>query len=197
MAPTWALLLECQPMGIEQDIIEDTGIFQKVIQEHRKPNRPCSRNEESDYWMLHTTTSWTERHLEQDKEVVKDKIVQAFSELVQKAVLVKRVQLHRWRYAQVSKGIKEEFWANSEQTLFCAGDTFGFDPEHNGNLGLQRAFIKRWLQLYFENTQTEKRKDRQSLNLKIVFNATGALMLASLNPCGSLLLVRIVVLLKS
>lgn len=141
MEPVWALMLECQPMGIEQDIFEKTGDFQKVIQENRKPQRACSQNEDSDYWMIHMTTDWTVEHLECDEDMVKEKIVEAFSALVKKTVMVKKAQAHRWRYAQVSQGVAAEYWANPEETLFCAGDAFGFNPKEGAGFGVQRAVL--------------------------------------------------------
>jgi len=101
--PCWAVMVSLrggEPVGA--DVVEDReGVVAWAAREGSKPGRVVPPGE--DMWTLHASTSWSEAHLEDSPESVRDVLTSAFVERhVRGAVTVVHAKAHRWRFARGS-----------------------------------------------------------------------------------------------
>ena len=139
MAPVWTVLLECDALGLDEDVLEDIGICQKIIQESQKPNHQGALNNELDHWIIHSHCGWALENIEEDKDRIGTLLISAFSRGINQPIVVRQRQVHRWRYAHSLEGSREAFWVNQEGNLYCAGDGFCFGDASARDFGIERA----------------------------------------------------------
>jgi renalase len=120
MAATWALML-----GFENDFATDfdalfvnQGPLAWLARNDAKPGR------QGHAWVAHATASWSEKHLEDEPEVVANALLEAFGELVSipAGISPALCQAHRWRYALSSSPFDQGPMIDADQNLVVAGD---------------------------------------------------------------------------
>lgn len=141
-ASAWTVLLQCERLGLRADYLQKIGIIKAAICESRKPSHGSQLDQGYDHWVLHAIESWSTEQIEADKEYVQQALLTEFSNQIHHKITPIQVQVHRWRYANVTKGCSEQYWVNSSQNLYQAGDGFCWQAEHSHkNRGVERAIL--------------------------------------------------------
>ena len=83
-----------------------------------KPGRP------DDYSLLvHSTNDWAEEHLDDDMDAVKEYLCSQLAKIIgQNVYSAQHIDLHRWRYANISKQDQNILFIDSESKLAACGD---------------------------------------------------------------------------
>lgn len=101
--PCWAVMVSLRGGApLAADVLEDrAGAVAWAAREGSKPGRVVPSGE--DMWTLHASTAWSEAHLEDSPESVRDALTSAFVQRhVRGAVTVVHAKAHRWRFARGS-----------------------------------------------------------------------------------------------
>ena len=121
IAPCWALMLVFET-PFDPGFDAQKSYSDDLAWIARNGSKP-GRNSAKDCWVVHASPSWSERHLELDREAAAVKMI----ELVQGASADRIPEIvyasaHRWRYALTTKPLGRPFLASSDNTLFIGGD---------------------------------------------------------------------------
>ncbi|MCA3013481.1 MAG: FAD-dependent oxidoreductase [Myxococcaceae bacterium] len=120
LAPTWAVMLGfAGSLGLDFDEAQVTvGPLGWLGREASKPERrPGER------WVLHASTAWSQRHVDEAPEVVLPQLVDAFFATTGAArVSPTTAMAHRWRYAQVATPLGEPCALHESGRVVACGD---------------------------------------------------------------------------
>jgi renalase len=144
VAPCWTLMLAfpqaSQPnlshLGPQWNAARSTHHrIAWLARESSKPGRsPIER------WTVQASPDWSERHLEDDAERVKDKLLKAFTEVTGIRAEPPYAVVHRWRYAQTITPLgKSHLWDASTGIGACGDWCIGHRVEDGFISGLEMA----------------------------------------------------------
>jgi renalase len=136
MAPCWSMMLGFQDsLGLRFD-----GAWvhnSRLGWIARDASKPLRRPGE--HWVAHATPAWSEEHLDDDPERVKEKLLKAFHEATGSQVQPVYADVHRWRYAQaVSTAAGDCLWDGGAGIGAC-GDWFAAGLDGSGRV--ENAFL--------------------------------------------------------
>jgi renalase len=106
-----------------------------LARESSKPGRsPIER------WTVQASPEWSERHLEDDAERVKAKLLKAFTEVTGIRAQPPHAAVHRWRYAQTQQPLgKTHAWDAKSRIGACGDWCLGHRVEDGFVSGLEMA----------------------------------------------------------
>jgi predicted NAD/FAD-dependent oxidoreductase len=106
MLPCWAVMLGFSaPVSLPFDAaFVNTGPLRWIARDNSKPARP-----DSETWVLHANTAWSEQHLEDSPDAVVKALTQAFNAFG--GPTPDRAIAHRWRYSQPASSPKPDVCA--------------------------------------------------------------------------------------
>lgn len=106
-----------------------------LARESSKPGRgPIER------WTIQANTEWSQRHLEDDAERVKAKLLRGFTEITGIRAEPPYAEVHRWRYAQTSKPLGKTHAWDAQSGIGACGDwCLGHRVEDGFVSGLEMA----------------------------------------------------------
>ena len=148
MEPCWAGLLEA-PARV--DVAWDgafcelaSGVLGWVARDSSKPGRQA-RDGPGDgpgggveRWVLHARSDWSARHLEESGDVVAQRLLGAFEELIGDRV-VGRLQVHRWRFARGESPVAGPLVGARARVVACGDWAAGGRVEGAFSSGLAAA----------------------------------------------------------
>jgi renalase len=144
VAPCWTLMLAfpqaVQPtmayLGPQWNAARSTHHrIAWLARESSKPGRsPIER------WTVQASPQWSERHLEDDAERVKAKLLKAFTEVTGIRAEPPHADVHRWRYAQTTEPLgKSHAWDAKSRIGLCGDWCLGHRVEDGFVSGLEMA----------------------------------------------------------
>jgi renalase len=144
VAPCWTLMLAfpqaAQPalahLGPQWNAARSTHHrIAWLARESSKPGRgPIER------WTVQASPEWSERHLEDDAERVKAKLLKAFTEVTGIRAEPPYAEVHRWRYAQTTQPLgKSHLWDAKLGIGACGDWCLGHRVEDGFVSGLELA----------------------------------------------------------
>ena len=144
VAPCWTLMLAfpqaIQPnlphLGPQWNAARSTHHrIAWLARESSKPGRsPIER------WTVQASPDWSQRHLEDDAERVKAKLLKAFTEVTGIRAAPPYAEVHRWRYAQTTAPLgKSHLWDESSGLGACGDWCLGHRVEDGFVSGLEMA----------------------------------------------------------
>ncbi|MES2192121.1 MAG: FAD-dependent oxidoreductase [Pseudomonadota bacterium] len=106
-----------------------------LARESSKPGRgPIER------WTVQASPDWSERHIEDDDERVKAKLLKAFTEVTGIRAAPGHAEVHRWRYAQTMQPLgKSHLWDAKAGIGACGDWCIGHRVEDGFISGLEMA----------------------------------------------------------
>jgi renalase len=106
-----------------------------LSRESSKPGRgPIER------WTVQASPEWSQRHLEDDAERVKAKLLKAFTEVTGIRAEPPHAAVHRWRYAQTTKPLgQSHLWDQGANIGACGDWCIGHRVEDGFISGLEMA----------------------------------------------------------
>jgi hypothetical protein len=144
VAPCWTLMLAfpqaAQPnlahLGPQWNAARSTHHrIAWLARESSKPGRS-----QLERWTVQASPDWSERHLEDDAERVKAKLLKAFTEVTGIRVEPPFAQVHRWRYAQTTEPLgKSHLWDGKTNIGVCGDWCLGHRVENGFISGLELA----------------------------------------------------------
>jgi renalase len=144
VAPCWTLMLAfpqaVQPamahIGPQWNAARSTHHrIAWVARESSKPERGGVER-----WTVQASPEWSERHLEDDAERVKAKLLKAFTEVTGIRAQPPYAQVHRWRYAQTTEPLGKSHLWDAKLGLGACGDwCLGHRVEDGFVSGLEMA----------------------------------------------------------
>ena len=144
VAPCWTLMLAfpqaAQPalahLGPQWNAARSTHHrIAWLARESSKPGRgPIER------WTVQASPEWSERHLEDDAERVKAKLLKAFAEVTGIRAEPPYAEVHRWRHAQTTQALGKTHAWDAESRIGACGDwCLGHRVEDGFVSGLEMA----------------------------------------------------------
>ncbi len=144
VAPCWTLMLAfpqaAQPtlphLGPQWNAARSTHHrIAWLARESSKPGRgPVER------WTVQASPEWSQRHLEDDAERVKGKLLKAFTEVTGIRAEPPHAEVHRWRYAQTTRPLGKPFaWDAASSIGLCGDWCLGHRVENGFVSGLEMA----------------------------------------------------------
>ena len=121
IAGCWALLVQF-PARIDVDydgaFVQDSPLSW-VARNSSKPGR----NPDTETWILHASGDWTQRHLEEPPETIRERLLDAFWDATGVAALPPSyVVAHRWRYALPTELLPDRFLFDGDLKIGACGD---------------------------------------------------------------------------
>ena len=126
VAPCWTLMLAfpqaAQPklahLGPQWNAARSTHHrIAWLTRESSKPGRgPIER------WTVQASPEWSQRHLEDDAERVKAKLLKAFTEVTGIRAEPPFAEVHRWRYAQTTEPLGKSYLWDAKLGIGACGD---------------------------------------------------------------------------
>ncbi|MFK8053871.1 MAG: FAD-dependent oxidoreductase, partial [Woeseiaceae bacterium] len=115
LTPCWAVMLRTEAPHSEYDagFVEGSPIAWLATDQ---------ATDGSYCWVLHASTSWSEEHLEEEPEQIRDQLVTAFSLLTQLTVIEDSATAHRWRFARVLNPLGDECLFDPTTGIGACGD---------------------------------------------------------------------------
>ncbi len=144
VAPCWTLMLAFPLAG--QDKLPHLGPqwnaarsthhrIAWLARESSKPGR-----EAIERWTVQASPDWSQRHLEDDGERVKGKLLKAFTEVTGIRAEPNYATVHRWRYAQTTEPLgKSHLWDAKSRLGACGDWCLGHRVENAFVSGLEMA----------------------------------------------------------
>ncbi len=83
-----------------------------------KPERDAGQ----DCWVAHASAHWSETHLEVDKDIAKEHLIDLIRSMRGELPEVTYAAAHRWRYALTTTPLGQPYIHSSDQTLLVGGD---------------------------------------------------------------------------
>ena len=144
VAPCWTLMLAfpqaVQPnlahLGPQWNAARSTHHrIAWLARESSKPGRSLVER-----WTVQASPQWSERHLEDDAERVKAKLLKAFTEVTGIRAEPPYAEVHRWRYAQTTNPLgKSHAWDAVSRIGLCGDWCLGHRVEDGFVSGLEMA----------------------------------------------------------
>ena len=123
MEPCWAVMVSCPlSLGLEFDgaFVEESPLGW-VARNDAKPGRPPG-----EAWVLHASPEWSREHLELDREVAAQWLVDALCEAVGRDLPPPAsLTAHRWRFALPMNPLAEPCLFDRELAVAACGDWAG------------------------------------------------------------------------
>ena len=122
VAPCWTLMLAFpnadKPLGPKWNASHsEHKRVSWVARESSKPERtPLER------WTVQANAAWSERHLEDDPQRIKEKLLKAFAEITGIHAQPPHAEVHRWRYAITQQPLGKPFLWDAKSGLGICGD---------------------------------------------------------------------------
>lgn len=119
--PCWTLMAAfAERLPIDADILRDDaltpgGAIDVAVRDSAKPGHAAGER-----WVVHATPDWSQRHLEQDPESVRDSLLGALAMAADIALpepLFARA--HRWRYARSGRARTSRLWNDAIRLGVC------------------------------------------------------------------------------
>jgi len=106
-----------------------------LARESSKPGR-----ESIERWTVQASPEWSQKHLEDDAERVKAKLLKAFTEITGIRATPSHADVHRWRYAQTTAPAgQSHFWDAKAGIGLCGDWCLGHRVEDGFVSGLEMA----------------------------------------------------------
>ncbi len=106
-----------------------------LARENSKPGR-----ERIERWTVQASPEWSQKHLEDDAERVKAKLLKAFTEITGIRATPSHADVHRWRYAQTTAPAgQSHFWDAKAGIGLCGDWCLGHRVEDTFVSGLELA----------------------------------------------------------
>jgi predicted NAD/FAD-dependent oxidoreductase len=140
VAPCWTLMLAfpqaAGPLGPAWHAARSTHHrIAWLAREASKPGR-----EAIERWTVQASPEWSQRHLEDDEERVKAKLLRAFTEVTGIRAEPGHAQVHRWRYAQTTQALgRSHLWDKRSGIGLCGDWCLGRRVEDAFVSGLELA----------------------------------------------------------
>jgi len=144
VAPCWTLMLAfpqaVQPtmahLGPQWNAARSTHHrIAWLARESSKPGRSLIER-----WTVQASPAWSERHLEDDAERVKAKLLRAFTEVTGIRAEPPYASVHRWRYAQTTEPLGQSHaWDAASRIGLCGDWCLGHRVEDGFVSGLEMA----------------------------------------------------------
>ncbi|MDP1739998.1 NAD(P)/FAD-dependent oxidoreductase [Polaromonas sp.] len=144
IAPCWTLMLAfpqamqptLQHLGPHWNAARSTHHrIAWLARESSKPGRGAIER-----WTVQASPEWSERHLEDDAERVKAKLLKAFTEVTGIRAQPSHADVHRWRYAQATQPLdKSHVWDARSRIGACGDWCLGHRVEEAFVSGLEMA----------------------------------------------------------
>jgi len=144
IAPCWTLMLAfpqaLQPtlshLGPQWNAARSTHHrIAWLARESSKPGRSAIER-----WTVQASLEWSGRHLEDDDERVKAKLLKAFTEVTGIRAEPTHAVVHRWRYAQTTEALGQPCLWDAPSRIGCCGDwCLGHRVEDGFVSGLEMA----------------------------------------------------------
>lgn len=144
IAPCWTLMLAfpqamqptLQHLGPHWNAARSTHHrIAWLARESSKPGRGAIER-----WTVQASPEWSERHLEDDAERVKAKLLKAFTEVTGIRAQPSHADVHRWRYAQTTQPLdKSHVWDAKSRIGVCGDWCLGHRVEEAFVSGLEMA----------------------------------------------------------
>ncbi len=124
VAPCWTLMLAfpqaVQGSGFGPQWQAAHGQHHRISWLARESSKP--EREPIERWTVQASPAWSQRHLEDDAERVKAKLLRAFTEITGIRAQTPHAQVHRWRYAQTLKPLGQSHVWDASQRIGLCGD---------------------------------------------------------------------------
>lgn len=116
--PCWTAMAAFDgPVSIDRDRLTNLGIIGSAVRNSAKPGRVGP-----EAWVLQANADWSRAHLEDDRELVDQTLLKAFSDGITIGMpAVIATSVHRWRYAKAGALKRQAFW-NPSIRLGACGD---------------------------------------------------------------------------
>lgn len=144
VAPCWTLMLafpqalhpELPHLGPDWNAARSTHHrIAWLARESSKPGRGALER-----WTVQASADWSERHLEDDAERVKAKLLKAFAEVTGIRAAPPFAAVHRWRYAQTTEPLGQSFaWDGAARIGMCGDWCLGHRVENAFVSGVEMA----------------------------------------------------------
>jgi len=144
VAPCWTLMLAfpqaVQPnlsyLGPQWNAARSTHHrIAWLARESSKPGR-----ESIERWTVQASPEWSQKHLEDDAERVKAKLLKAFTEITGIRATPSHSDVHRWRYAQTTAPAGQSYFWDAKAGIGLCGDwCLGHRVEDGFVSGLEMA----------------------------------------------------------
>ncbi len=122
VAPCWTLMLAFPqasgPLGPTWQAAR--SVHHRIAWLTRETSKPGRGTIER--WTVQASPAWSERHLEDDDERVKAKLLRAFTEITGIRAEPGHAQVHRWRYAQTLQALGQSHLWQAQSGLGLCGD---------------------------------------------------------------------------
>ncbi len=106
-----------------------------LARESSKPGR-----ETTERWTVQASAKWSQEHLEDDADTVRNKLLRAFGEITGVLTEPNHSQVHRWRYSRTVKPLGEAYVWHRKQSIGICGDwCLGHRVEDGFISGLEMA----------------------------------------------------------
>lgn len=131
LSPCWAMMLSFPlPLELGYDGAWVSGSrLAWIARDNAKPE-----HRDGERWVAHASTDWSVRHLEDDEERVKEKLLKAFHEATGSQVQPIHASAHRWRYAQALAPLAEDCLWRPRLRIGACGDWFAAGLEGCGRV---------------------------------------------------------------
>lgn len=131
LSPCWAMMLSFPlPLELGYDGAWVSGSrLAWIARDNAKPE-----HRDGERWVAHASSDWSVRHLEDDEERVKEKLLKAFHEATGSQVQPIHASAHRWRYAQALAPLAEDCLWRPRLRIGACGDWFAAGLEGCGRV---------------------------------------------------------------
>lgn len=131
LSPCWAMMLSFPlPLELGYDGAWVSGSrLAWIARDNAKPE-----HRDGERWVAHASSDWSVRHLEDDEERVKEKLLKAFHEATGSQVQPIHASAHRWRYAQALAPLAEDCLWRPRLRIGACGDWFAAGLEGCGQV---------------------------------------------------------------
>lgn len=131
MSPCWALMLSFPvPLELGYDgAWVHSSRLNWIMRDNAKPEHRAGER-----WVAHATIDWSIKHLEDDEERVREKLLKAFHEATGSQVQPLHASAHRWRYAQALAPLAEDCLWRPRLRIGACGDWFAAGQEGCGRV---------------------------------------------------------------
>ncbi|KIF82250.1 NAD(P)/FAD-dependent oxidoreductase [Noviherbaspirillum autotrophicum] len=131
LVPCWALILGFQEaLNLDYDGAWVQGSRLKWIA--RDASKPQRRPGE--HWIGHASPEWSQEHLDDDPERVKEKLLKAFHEATGSPVNPVYADVHRWRHAQADRPLAADCCWDEGARIGVCGDWFAAGLDGSGRI---------------------------------------------------------------
>ncbi|MES2934991.1 MAG: FAD-dependent oxidoreductase, partial [Pseudomonadota bacterium] len=136
LAPCWALMLgfpQALDLGYDGAWIGNSRLAW-IAREASKPGR-----RPGEHWIAHASSAWSAKHLADEPERARDKLIKAFHEATGSQVQPIHAVTYRWPYAQAQKPLAKQCLWDVQSRIGACGDWFAAGLKGSGRI--ENAFL--------------------------------------------------------